>query len=207
MLERRKGFTLIELLVVIAIIAILAAMLFPVFARAREKARQSSCISNLKQIETANIMYAQDYDSTFVVWTLNSSTPDLWWQPKLYPYIKNRQIYICPSDPNPAGGYIGALGWLNSYGANATIVEVGGREAGMIEPARVCNYADCVDPYCFGLSSDPAIFRRVADASRHSDGADCGYVDGHVKWLPRTRLLDVVEFGWWDCHNPAVYRP
>src|SRR5947209_15517704 len=64
-MERKKGFTLIELLVVIAIIAILAAILFPVFARAREKSRQISCLSNLKNIGLATLMYAQDYDETF----------------------------------------------------------------------------------------------------------------------------------------------
>ncbi|MGI5818576.1 MAG: DUF1559 domain-containing protein [Armatimonadota bacterium] len=98
---RRKGFTLIELLVVIAIIAILAAILFPVFARAREKARQSSCMSNLKQIGLAHMMYAQDYDERLAPYEVNhgsslrraSATYDT-----IYPYINNEQVYICPSE-------------------------------------------------------------------------------------------------------------
>jgi len=96
---RRKpgGFTLIELLVVIAIIAILAAILFPVFAQAREKARQSSCLSNLKQIGTAMHMYMQDYDSVFM---RNEQTVTGCPQTLLQPYTKNTQIWVCPSDPN-----------------------------------------------------------------------------------------------------------
>src|SRR5215469_5171253 len=106
---KRSGFTLIELLVVIAIIAILAAILFPVFAQAREKARSAACLSNLKQIGTATTMYAQDYDETFPVWGWNleqtGARPDgtlytgkvIW--PILYmPYIKNVQVFSCPSD-------------------------------------------------------------------------------------------------------------
>jgi len=89
----RKGFTLIELLVVIAIIAILAAILFPVFARAREKARQSSCLSNVKQLTLAEMMYAQDYDEFVVPYTLPGQT----WMTLLGPYIKNLQVHQCPS--------------------------------------------------------------------------------------------------------------
>jgi prepilin-type N-terminal cleavage/methylation domain-containing protein/prepilin-type processing-associated H-X9-DG protein len=92
-----KGFTLIELLVVIAIIAILAAILFPVFAKAREKARQSSCASNEKQLALAFIQYAQDYDGHFAMgidW--NTSGPN--WPQAINPYMKNNQIIVCPSD-------------------------------------------------------------------------------------------------------------
>ena len=89
----RRGFTLIELLVVIAIIAILAAILFPVFARAREKARQASCLSNCKQLGLGALMYAQDYDEVVGIYD--------WQAVRMFlvtePYLKNEQIFICPS--------------------------------------------------------------------------------------------------------------
>lgn len=94
----RKGFTLIELLVVIAIIAILAAILFPVFAQAREKARQTSCLSNGRQIGIAFGMYATDYDDFLPLTTY--PLPSNSWTDQCQPYIKNRQIYRCPSDPS-----------------------------------------------------------------------------------------------------------
>ncbi|MGI5818855.1 MAG: DUF1559 domain-containing protein [Armatimonadota bacterium] len=103
---QRRGFTLIELLVVIAIIAILAAILFPVFARAREKARQTSCLSNLKQLGLAALMYVQDYDETLPPY--GTLTPEgirgHGYYDLIYPYIKNAELFICPSqhDYNPA---------------------------------------------------------------------------------------------------------
>jgi prepilin-type N-terminal cleavage/methylation domain-containing protein len=98
----RRGFTLIELLVVIAIIAILAAILFPVFAQAREKARQTSCLSNLKQLGAAMIMYGQDYDGLFppVVGRPSRQVTDYYqmsWMSIILPYTKNQGIFICPS--------------------------------------------------------------------------------------------------------------
>jgi prepilin-type N-terminal cleavage/methylation domain-containing protein/prepilin-type processing-associated H-X9-DG protein len=117
----RSGFTLIELLVVIAIIAILAAILFPVFAQAREKARSSSCLSNNKQILTAWKMYAQDYDEQQVwSWYLNDGLMggapgptdngiNRPWMDGLNPYVKNAQIFICPSGSRNVGDYAGGL--------------------------------------------------------------------------------------------------
>ena len=100
---RKSAFTLIELLVVIAIIAILAAILFPVFARARENARRSSCQSNLKQIGLGLIQYSQDYDEKLVpsfVWNGGSDPATQTWYQMVVPYIKSTQVYQCPSDPN-----------------------------------------------------------------------------------------------------------
>jgi prepilin-type N-terminal cleavage/methylation domain-containing protein/prepilin-type processing-associated H-X9-DG protein len=97
--RRLTGFTLIELLVVIAIIAILAAILFPVFAQAREKARQSSCLSNEKQLGLGLLMYAQDYDETYAT-GLQQNWWDCTWYRIVAPYIKNDGVFRCPSDPD-----------------------------------------------------------------------------------------------------------
>jgi prepilin-type N-terminal cleavage/methylation domain-containing protein/prepilin-type processing-associated H-X9-DG protein len=113
-MRKRTGFTLIELLVVIAIIAILAAILFPVFAQAREKARQSGCLSNLKQIGTALMMYTQDYDEAYPCnWAgarpMPPSTPDggsYKWMDAVFPYVKNEQVFTCPSDGSSRSKYI-----------------------------------------------------------------------------------------------------
>jgi prepilin-type N-terminal cleavage/methylation domain-containing protein/prepilin-type processing-associated H-X9-DG protein len=98
-LRHRSGFTLIELLVVIAIIAILAAILFPVFAQARDKARQAACLSNLKQLGLGVTMYAQDYDEMLPDgWSYSADKKTLWWwQDSVRPYVKNEAVYSCPS--------------------------------------------------------------------------------------------------------------
>src|SRR5271165_6318670 len=92
-----KGFTLIELLVVIAIIAILAAILFPVFAQARAKARQTVCLSNMRQMGLATMMYAQDYDERLPLAATTTASSYLNWHNLLIPYTQNEQIWVCPS--------------------------------------------------------------------------------------------------------------
>jgi prepilin-type N-terminal cleavage/methylation domain-containing protein/prepilin-type processing-associated H-X9-DG protein len=118
------GFTLIELLVVISIIAIIAAILFPVFARARESARRASCQSNLKQIGLAAMQYSQDYDESYVPWCTYSNGPGplsngqayadaLVWPNLIYPYIKNTQIFMCPSDAKDKMNFPGRYYQIN----------------------------------------------------------------------------------------------
>ncbi len=117
--SRAKGFTLIELLVVIAIIAILAAILFPVFARARENARRSSCQSNLKQISLGMFQYLQDYDERFpqaigtVPYTVGG--PPTGWADSIQPYLKSLQIYQCPSETTPPTEDAGSGATTTSY--------------------------------------------------------------------------------------------
>ncbi len=127
MKTNKRGFTLIELLVVIAIIAILAAILFPVFARAREQARKSACLSNLKQIGLGVMMYAQDFDETYPIAYLAAPAADpmpgyssSYWFNVLQPYTKNRQVWVCPT----AGRIMSAAGstlqqYSGGYGYNA----------------------------------------------------------------------------------------
>ncbi|MFO8079198.1 MAG: DUF1559 domain-containing protein, partial [Armatimonadota bacterium] len=147
MLRSSRGFTLIELLVVIAIIAILAAILFPVFARAREKARQTSCLSNCKQIGTAMMMYLQDYDERFPFLyrpdaEVRTSTIQL-----LHPYVMNTQVWDCPSaarntmvyddgSPRTFGGY--SYAW-NRYLVNQWVCP---KMAVITRPAEIVLGAD-----------------------------------------------------------------
>jgi prepilin-type N-terminal cleavage/methylation domain-containing protein len=125
-MRTQRAFTLIELLVVIAIIAILAAILFPVFAKAREKARQTSCLSNLKQLGLSVMEYAQDYDETYPMSFQDVSSGagsaaqiPLTWPNRIIPYIKSVQLYACPSDSRPPNvDFAGCRPLLQSYAWN-----------------------------------------------------------------------------------------
>lgn len=116
---KRAGFTLIELLVVIAIIAILAAILFPVFAKAREKARQTSCLNNEKQLSLGILQYLQDYDETFPsgVGTSSNGTAQINWAQQIYSYVRSTAVYKCPDDPTQVDTPYSVL----SYAINAQL--------------------------------------------------------------------------------------
>jgi prepilin-type N-terminal cleavage/methylation domain-containing protein/prepilin-type processing-associated H-X9-DG protein len=196
---RRNGFTLIELLVVIAIIAILAAILFPVFARARENARRASCQSNLKQIGIATMMYAQDYDGllAFQGWfggcTEWNGTPA--WQ--LQPYTKNSQIFICPSkgkgapDPTTTGQIsygFNMMGYVRDWNPASL--------ASIDEPARTIALADAqsawLDAYwnwnTYPMASGED-YRFQTQRGKHLSTINTLYADGHVKAVRPSQLI------------------
>jgi prepilin-type N-terminal cleavage/methylation domain-containing protein/prepilin-type processing-associated H-X9-DG protein len=208
---KRTAFTLIELLVVIAIIAILAAILFPVFAQAREKARAISCLSNCRQIGMAYTMYASDYDG-YLPLTVHS--PNSSWVDQCQPYIKNRQIYRCGSDastnwlqPLPGESKVRVSSfYLNGYMAGAS---AWGNTAAIPSPASVIYVAesnsnltgDHFHPMCWEAPADPdyncnsgwdAVKREPKELAvrRHQEGLNLGFVDGHAKWARFSQL-------WW----------
>jgi len=123
--NKNTGFTLIELLVVIAIIAILAAILFPVFAKVREKARQISCASNLKQLSLGVIQYVSDYDQMYPApppFTVNGQSVYCGWAGRVYPYIKSTAVYKCPDDPTAASVSGGITKYPVSYAINKNLI-------------------------------------------------------------------------------------
>jgi len=205
---KQRGFTLIELLVVIAIIAILAAILFPVFAKAREKARQSSCSSNLKQTALAILQYAQDYDER-IVWSRGYRSPSEIrrmageWYFSCEPYIKNRQVADCPSAANR--GYNSGGVWSYNDTAvpaadRAYVVEYSKNirtsnqpQALIQEPAVMMLMTEGSNNYmrflCPRTVANSACYKNGSvtgnygwSNTRHNDGANYSFVDGHVKW-------------------------
>jgi prepilin-type N-terminal cleavage/methylation domain-containing protein/prepilin-type processing-associated H-X9-DG protein len=151
--RRSRGFTLIELLVVIAIIAVLAAILFPVFAQAREKARQASCLSNVRQLGLGWMMYIQDYDETFpqiACWPDNCSTPWPWWPYSIAPYIgqgtpnsANPGIMKCPD--LTASSVAGSWGWpFQGYGLNPNVITWPNPDQGPVTLAAISSPSNTI---------------------------------------------------------------
>jgi len=188
---------LIELLVVIAIIAILAAILFPVFARAREKARQASCESNLKQISLGVLMYVQDYDERMprYCWWLNAAsvnTPND--KVNMYcmiaPYLKNTQVYTCPSSDNPLHyGPNGTWTPCGSYGWSINATQEFPTLAAFTQVASTILVGDSNGTVWMGYYTPDNAVDNAAPTI-HNDGANFAYLDGHVKWLKGDQVTD-----------------
>ncbi len=203
---RCKGFTLIELLVVIAIIAILAAILFPVFAKARDKALEASCQSNLKNLSMAIMMYASDYDDTWPVRLHNGThpmTPDDTlhsWAVMVYPYVKNAKVFCCPAggaksfpdspgtlwDGSPPSRF--AMG----YAINGILFWAVGpsdkhwTKSDISRPADTLLAADS-NGYFMGVGNVPSYWLPVVRHTSHT-AASCAFCDGHVKAVKGDRL-------------------
>jgi prepilin-type N-terminal cleavage/methylation domain-containing protein/prepilin-type processing-associated H-X9-DG protein len=210
----RRGFTLIELLVVIAIIAILAAILFPVFAKAREKARQSSCLSNCKQLGIAILSYAQDYDESLPPQNvgaggLSYTLPNgaawgpgwMLWPTIIYPYTKNMQIFNCPSNSYRwMGEYNGAscygyssqcgtnpprsLGYFNTPANCIMLYDVKSTVAGAV-PVFTNQYA----PALGAVTDTPIPYGTSGYSDIHNGGSNTLFVDGHCKWYGQSAGL------------------
>lgn len=209
---RKDGFTLIELLIVIAIISILAAILFPVFARARENARRTSCQSNVKQLAIAALQYVQDNDGRFAPWRygeaddipvpgIGNVDPTNLWMASYYPYFKSTQLLYCPSvssRPSPTSTWGAFYGMPVHRTDNSIAVAVRHNAAtrypthisSIPEPARTCmigevkrNPSNGRGRSFFKAKENGADGDRRPEMTRHLDGANYAYVDGHVKWL------------------------
>jgi len=201
---KRGAFTLIELLVVIAIVAILAAILFPVFAKAREKARQTTCASNEKQIGLALLQYVNDYDESLpaadyagpgvtafaVKSSANARQTNPTWADLTQPYVKSLQVFACPSDasgaPKDAAGAT-VPGAPLSYALNTYLFKVptGARYANSGGPI---NQFDApagkliVAENAASQGQELVNPSRFLGFARHTDGSNFLYADGHVKW-------------------------
>lgn len=189
-MRRNTGFSLIELLVVIAIIAILAAMMFPVFSRAREKARSIACISNLRQISLALSMYAKDYGGKMPQGSYTA--PDMFgnvvelngyesWPSFLYPYTRNTQIFRCPSS---ASDQLSPR-IEDNYAYNYDLLQTT-RKKRIEYPSETMIVMDFHASYIIPGANTPENFFAAAGDGlrRHNDGANVAFADGHAKLMP-----------------------
>lgn len=214
-MNRKSGFTLIELLVVIAIIAILAAILFPVFARAREKARQTSCLSNLKQLGLGVAMYAQDYDGFH---------PTMYWIPiagynsgvsrggltvldAINPYVKNAQIFRCPSSSEVVYTTNGVSQVSNYMFSCYVVLNGGATNRALLNNSfsGPTGRTDYPGPYTFDpanvllMSEYPGTYRTwvpywgTTNPTPHNEGQNMAFGDGHAKWMSRSQLISITS--------------
>jgi len=201
-LNTRHGFTLIELLVVIAIIAILAAILFPVFARARESARQASCASNTRQYATATLMYVQDYDETFPMsaYMNGDCVATFYWA--VEPYVKNSQVTVCPSEPQamrlvelvgmpcagtpPFTGYsVNHAIFVNGFFPSVATASL----ASLSRPAEsAMHYDGNVTP-----GEHPGTTSQIVQA-RHNENLNANFADGHTKAMTARQVGTARQF-------------
>ena len=256
----KRGFTLIELLVVIAIIAILAAILFPVFAQAREKARQASCLSNCKQMGTALMLYVDDFDETVPPLENSAITRasmladatyknypsalygtddwavgcgDVWcWGDSIFPYVKNVQMYVCPSGgKNRYGyGYNGMLvGGFPHFDVNyehsiGIVAQTGPAPtclAQLHNTAELVAFCDTMQYVGAGargsITMGPVLAYQTAvqgsqflQPNRHNGGMNYTYCDGHAKYSKLHQgPSSVGEWSWGDgiqYWDPAYYN-
>jgi len=212
-------------LVVIAIIAILAAILFPVFARAREKARQTSCLNNVKQLGLAVMQYVQDYDETFPFADISYAVAVLRpysggisathkWADMIYPYVKNTQTFKCPSGPRVWISYA----WNANLGYWGTTTRTGAIYQGVPlatveKPAETVVIADTERDSHYSGDNSYLLWSSMHCSrfmpARHNGGANLALCDGHAKWYGVAVTPDHVDTGTWPTQPPVgvLWRP
>jgi prepilin-type N-terminal cleavage/methylation domain-containing protein/prepilin-type processing-associated H-X9-DG protein len=205
----RRGFTLIELLVVIAIIAVLAAILFPVFSAAREKARQATCLSNMRQLVTAWDMYSQDNDEMFVyvifaagTYTYPNGTTGgrYTWGHMLYPYVRNKGVYTCPSNKRKWDGGMDPFGGI-SINPRATYQALSagvwpGWMSSLEDPTRCVVFTDTGTGSIDGDDDWYLVWWRkeawdghfATVAPRHRGMCNVAFADGHAKAMQPDKI-------------------
>jgi len=233
--RKGRGFTLIELLVIIAIIAILAAILFPVFAQAREKARQATCLSNLKQMSLGMRMYVQDYDELYPPHRLGPACcyPKAYtWKAAIFPYLKNLDFERCPSNAFNRIPAVGDLNWvergepfprsycINSAGLNENIYNARS-DATIDRQSEVIMICECrygypnVHPsdqswssfkYSDGWNATPNSPHGVLQT--HQGTSDFVFLDGHVKAIRPIRTVQMPgsQRTMWTTNDPEPLR-
>jgi prepilin-type N-terminal cleavage/methylation domain-containing protein/prepilin-type processing-associated H-X9-DG protein len=208
---KRRGFTLIELLVVIAIISILAAILFPVFARARENARRASCMSNVKQMGLGVMQYTQDYDEMYPLYRRATGEPPpvpayktgYWeWQHMIYPYTKSEQVARCPSGngaTTPYNGHYGAnynllagtpvsVAAVMATASTYMIMDSGTSyittsDVYPVSKGDTARYLPGAGAVVTPAASPAGWYQTDFESGRHFGGVNMAFADGHVKWL------------------------
>jgi prepilin-type N-terminal cleavage/methylation domain-containing protein/prepilin-type processing-associated H-X9-DG protein len=212
--QRPGGFTLIELLVVISIIAVLAAILLPVLAGAREMARRTTCLSNMRQIGAAHQIYLQDWDERFPSWFLPGPPrpepfgPRCFWPEFLQPYVRNEAIFL---DPSAVWGEAD-----DAKLADYTLMTSGPGGKGTQEdpywrwPGPPLSLANVVRPTETVRLTDgwTTTGWTMGPVPRHGEGVNAGFVDGHARWLPvgELRRVDTDERGFYGWHYAAADR-
>ena len=221
--RQSAGFTLIELLVVIAIIAILAAVIFPVLGRAKEKALSTACLSNMQQIARAVMLYTQDYNGHVPVChdvTASMADDNGYWWVTLHPYTKNDQVFVCPAwrpsalpdgllfwekpqdttKPFARGGIVGTYAWnLTMNGAPESLLSGTSPDGIGYSPASVAAVAEGFNGTHIWKKEQVAPLDSPENRLRyvHNGGANVAFADGHARWY-RADQMRASMWAPWD---------
>ncbi len=198
--DRATGFTLIELVVVIAIILILGAILLPVFEQATKRAEAVSCLSNLRSVGMAGMMYADDYDDQYppAILEIPNSSVSYCWDVLLLPYLGSELIFICPADENPTPGPSWTCSIPHSYGMNLDVGMIGGyagaslRRWQVSQPGRTIFFFELAQEHSYGWRQSSGNMSQYL-AAWHNEGSNFVFCAGNAKWMRPEQTAEMWE--------------